>query len=48
MPFVVATEAHAIPERPPLSLAAGDVVTVGRRDADWPAFVFHQRRLKTD
>ena len=40
MPFVVATEAHAIPERPPLSLTSGDVVTVGRRDADWPAFVF--------
>ena len=29
-----------IPERPPLSLASGDVVTVGRRDTDWPAFVF--------
>ena len=40
MPFVVATEAHVIPERPPLSLASGDVVTVGRRDSDWPAFVF--------
>jgi SH3 domain-containing protein/variant SH3 domain-containing protein len=40
MAFVVATEAHAIPERPPLSLASGDVVTVGRRDEDWPAFVF--------
>jgi variant SH3 domain-containing protein len=40
MSFVVATEAHAIPERPPLSLASGDVVSVGRRDADWPAFVF--------
>jgi len=40
MPFVVATEAHAIPERPPLSLVSGDVVTVGRRDGDWPAFVF--------
>ena len=40
MPFVVATEAHTIPERPPLSLASGDVVTVGRRDEDWPAFVF--------
>jgi len=39
MPFVVAIEAHAIPDRPPLSLASGDVVTVGRRDADWPAFV---------
>ena len=40
MPFVVATEAHVIPERLPLSLASGDVVTVGRRDSDWPAFVF--------
>jgi hypothetical protein len=40
MLFVVATESHAIPERPPLSLASGDVVTVGRRDGDWPAFVF--------
>jgi hypothetical protein len=40
MPFVVATEAHVIPERPPLALASGDLVTVGRRDSDWPAFVF--------
>ena len=40
MPCVVATEAHVIPERPPLSLASGDVVTVGRRDSDGPAFVF--------
>ena len=40
MPFVIATEAHVIPERPPLSLASGDVVMVGRRDSDWPAFVF--------
>jgi uncharacterized protein YgiM (DUF1202 family) len=40
MPFVVATEAHVIPARPPLALAAGDVVVVGSRDEDWPAFVF--------
>lgn len=40
MPFVVATKAHVISERPTLSLASGDVVTVGRRDSDWPAFVF--------
>ena len=40
MSRVVAIEAHEIPERPPLSLAAGDVVAVGRRDDDWPAFVF--------
>jgi hypothetical protein len=40
MPFVVAKEAHVIPERPPLDLVSGAVVTVGRRDSDWPAFVF--------
>ena len=40
MSFIVATEAHVIPERPSLSLASGDVVTVGRRDSNWPAFVF--------
>jgi hypothetical protein len=34
MPFVVSTEAHVIPERPPLILASGDVVTVERRDED--------------
>jgi len=39
MARVVAIEAHEIPERPPLSLAAGDVVAVGRRDDDWPAVV---------
>jgi Variant SH3 domain len=40
MSRVVVIEAHEIPQRPPLSLAAGDVVAVGRRDDDWPAFVF--------
>jgi hypothetical protein len=40
MSRVVAIEPHEIPGRPPLSLAAGDVVAVGRRDDDWPAFVF--------
>ena len=34
MSFVVATEAHVISERPPLSLVSGDVVTVGRRDSE--------------
>jgi uncharacterized protein YgiM (DUF1202 family) len=38
--FVVAAEAHAIPERAPLSLGAGEVVTVVHRDGEWPAFVF--------
>jgi uncharacterized protein YgiM (DUF1202 family) len=37
---VVAVKAHAIPARRPLTLAAGDVVTVGQRDEEWPAFVF--------
>lgn len=31
--------AHEIPDRPPLQLEPGDVVDVGRRDTDWPAFV---------
>lgn len=37
---VVAVVAHAIPERRPLKLAVGDAVVVGRRDDEWPAFVF--------
>jgi hypothetical protein len=41
MEFVIATEGHEIPDRPPVSLAVGEVVTVDeRRDSDWPAFVF--------
>jgi SH3-like domain-containing protein len=36
----IAREAHAVPDRPALSLALGDVVQVERRDTDWPAFVF--------
>jgi SH3 domain/Variant SH3 domain len=38
--FVRVVEAHTIPERQPLRLAAGDLVDVGRRDDDWPTFVF--------
>jgi hypothetical protein len=37
---VVAVEAHQISERPPVQLVVGDVVAVGERDVDWPAFVF--------
>jgi hypothetical protein len=37
---VVARRAHEIPDRPPLRLAIGDRVEVGRRDTEWPAFVF--------
>jgi len=40
MARVVVVEAHTIPERPPFRLAVGDVVSVGRRDQEWPAFVF--------
>jgi hypothetical protein len=35
-----AREAHSVPERPPIRVAAGDVVLVGERDTKWPAFVF--------
>ncbi|WP_254773627.1 SH3 domain-containing protein [Plantibacter sp. MMLR14_011] len=31
---------HEIPERPPLTVRPGDVVQVGDRDTEWPAFVF--------
>lgn len=31
---------HQIPKRAPLKLTAGDIVTVGERDTEWPAFVF--------
>jgi hypothetical protein len=33
-------EAHTIPERSPLKMAAGKVVHVGEQDTEWPAFVF--------
>lgn len=31
---------HVIPRRAPLRIEPGDVVQVGDRDAEWPAFVF--------
>ncbi len=34
------TRRHEVPERPPIRLAVGDRVVVGRRDTEWPAFVF--------
>jgi hypothetical protein len=40
VPRRAAVEAHEVPERPPLRLAAGEVVAVGERDVDRPAFVF--------
>lgn len=36
----VAAEPHTVSERPPLVVVPGDAVTAGRRDEDWPAFVF--------
>ncbi len=36
----VATEAHEIPNRAPLQIEPGEVVSVGERDTTWPAFVF--------
>ena len=38
--LVVARDHHVVPDRAPLSLCVGDVVQIGRRDTDWPAFVF--------
>ena len=32
--------AHRAPDRPPIRVAAGDSVTLGERDSDWPQFVW--------
>ena len=32
--------AHAIPDRPPIRVVPGQRVRAGRRDTEWPAFVF--------
>jgi hypothetical protein len=37
---VVAQSDHEIPQRPPIRLEVGERVEVGRRDDEWPAFVF--------
>lgn len=36
----ILTTDHEIPDRPPLSIRAGDLVQIGERDTQWPAFVF--------
>jgi len=36
----VLTADHAIPARAPLVVRPGEVVQVGDRDTEWPAFVF--------
>jgi hypothetical protein len=35
-----ATEAHMIPDRPPIQLVPGQRVRAGQHDTQWPAFVF--------
>jgi len=35
-----ATASHQIPDRPPIQVVPGQQVHVGRRDTEWPAFVF--------
>jgi hypothetical protein len=40
VPTAVVREAHDIPERDPIRVEVGDVVEVGDRDTEWPAFVF--------
>ncbi len=32
--------AHRAPERPAIRVSAGDAVTLGERDGDWPQFVW--------
>ena len=32
--------AHRAPDRPPINVSAGDTVTLGQRDSDWPQFVW--------
>ena len=36
----VAIRPHEVPERAPIRLEAGEIVSVGRRDTEWPEFVF--------
>ena len=40
MTRAVAVAAHEIPGRPPLRIEPGEVVTAGRNDDEWPAFVY--------
>ena len=40
MTRLVAATAHEISARPPLLVEPGEVVTVGRNDQEWPAFVY--------
>lgn len=40
MTFVIARSAHEVPDRPPIQLEVGERVEVGKRDDEWPAFVF--------
>jgi hypothetical protein len=35
-----ATSSHSIPRRPPIQVAPGQRVRAGRRDTQWPEFVF--------
>jgi hypothetical protein len=40
MERVRAVSAHEIADRAPIRMGPGDRVTIGKRDPDWPAFVF--------
>lgn len=35
-----ATSSHSVPDRPPIQVVPGQQVQAGRRDTEWPEFVF--------
>jgi hypothetical protein len=35
-----ATSSHRVPDRPPIQVVSGQRVQTGRRDTEWPEFVF--------
>lgn len=40
MPRARVVAPHRAPDRPPIRMSAGDVVTLGEREREWPQFVW--------
>lgn len=38
--FATAISGHDVPDRPPIQISVGELVSVGEHSPDWPAFVF--------